>query len=86
MKEFVAITDDIFYRHPEVYDRLVPFTHDVACRHLLQQPLDIDGYADIIEYSILSDADLAAEGFADKGFVNKGFANSDRERHSCSTH
>lgn len=59
MKEFVAITDEVFYRHPELYDRLVPFTHDIACRHLLRQPLDIEGYADILEYSVLQPGDAA---------------------------
>ena len=60
MKEFVAITDEMFYSHPEVYDRLVPFTHDVACRHLLRQPLDIDGYADILEYSVTDQQHVVA--------------------------
>ncbi|WIO73295.1 hypothetical protein QP938_08235 [Porticoccaceae bacterium LTM1] len=53
MKEFVAITDDLFYNHPELYDRLVPFSHDVACRHLIPQPLTMDGYGDVIEFTIL---------------------------------
>ncbi len=60
MKEFVAITDELFYSHPELYERLVPFTHDIACRHLLQRPIDIEGYADIIEYSIVDPAEIAA--------------------------
>ena len=40
MKQFVAISDDMFYQHPELFERLVPFTHSIDCRHLLQEPLD----------------------------------------------
>ena len=53
MKEFVAITDDMFYSHPELYDRLVPFSHDVACRHLIPQPLEMAGYADMLEFTVI---------------------------------
>lgn len=53
MKEFVAITDEMFYNNPELFDRLVPFSHNVACRHLMQQPLEIDGYADILDFAIV---------------------------------
>jgi len=52
MKEFVAITDEMFYGHPEMYDRLVPFSHEVNCRHLMQQPLDMADYGNLIEFTI----------------------------------
>ena len=38
MKQFVAISDDMFYQHPELFERLVPFSHNIDCRHLLQEP------------------------------------------------
>ena len=38
MKQFVAVSDDMFYSHPELFERLVPFSHNIDCRHLLQEP------------------------------------------------
>ncbi|UTW45587.1 hypothetical protein KFE80_01250 [bacterium SCSIO 12696] len=53
MKQFVAITDDMFYSNPQLFEQLVPFSHSIDCRHLLQQPLaarpenDLDDVLDV---------------------------------------
>ncbi|MDM3869745.1 hypothetical protein QSV34_00115 [Porticoccus sp. W117] len=39
MKQFVPITDEMFYNNPQLFEQLVPFSHSIDCRHLLQQPL-----------------------------------------------
>lgn len=64
MKQFVMVTDDMFYRHPELYDRLVPFSHSVRCRHLLQQPLEIDGCEELLEYSLLGNGEKITDSEA----------------------
>lgn len=53
MKQFVAVTDDMFYSHPELYERLVPFSHNISCRHLLQQPLEFSSYENLLEYQVV---------------------------------
>lgn len=39
MHEFVALTDDYLYRHPEIIDQLVPFQLDYPCRRQALIPL-----------------------------------------------
>ena len=35
MQEFIAITDDLLYDHPELFERLVPYHVDRPCHRLL---------------------------------------------------
>ncbi|MGS2724488.1 hypothetical protein ACVBEJ_12165 [Porticoccus sp. GXU_MW_L64] len=46
MKQFVPITDEMFYNNPQLFEQLVPFSHSIDCRHLLQQPLGESFQAD----------------------------------------
>mgnify|MGYP007079536498 CR=1 FL=1 len=39
MHEFVALTDDYLYRHPEVFEQLVPFQLEYPCRRQALMPL-----------------------------------------------
>lgn len=35
MQEFIAITDDLLYDHPELFERLVPYHVDRPCHRLM---------------------------------------------------
>ncbi|MCV6604921.1 MAG: hypothetical protein OIF34_06430 [Porticoccaceae bacterium] len=48
MKQFVPVTDEMFYNNPQLFEQLVPFSHNIDCRHLLQQPLPESLQADNI--------------------------------------
>lgn len=39
MDEFVPLTDDYLERHPEVYERLVPYNWDYPCRRQAVNPM-----------------------------------------------
>lgn len=38
-REFVAVTDDMLYDHPELFTQLIPYHVDRPCRRLASTPL-----------------------------------------------
>jgi len=40
MKKFVAISDDMLDKQPQVVGRLVPYQCDYPCQRLYRQPID----------------------------------------------